>query len=122
MKRINVAMVSKTKRLSWDELVKVSAALNRQLKDHFKPVWNIPACVKPFSRVKEIPKSYWPLFIQDHGEAGFSSYHSTKNGKPFVVVIYSDEWTLGASHDLLEMLVDPYVRATVRAPSIVRGE
>lgn len=50
------------------------------------------------------------------------SFHSVKGKRPFVEVAYGENWTLGASHDLLEMLVDPMIDRTVTAPSVVPGD
>jgi hypothetical protein len=118
----DVALVSETRRLPFKEVTKVAAALNKQLQRDFLPVWNISAAITPFAHSKDIPADFWPLTVRDHIEpAGAWSLHSVQNGRPFVEVTYDTNWTLGASHDLLEMLVDPFVNRTMRARSVVPG-
>ena len=122
MKKINVALVSATARLKAAELAKVSMALNIQLQEHFAPLWHIDAKVRTFSSLAKVPEEYWPITVRDNiGEPNIMSYHSFSDKRPFVEVNYGKQWTLGASHDLLEMLVDPKVTRTVVAPSIVPG-
>ena len=123
MERIKIALVSETKRLSARELTRVAEALNIQLSDHFQPEWHIAAGVRPFRRSKDVPKDYWPITVRDNiGDEGMMSFHSIKGQRPFVEVTYGENWTLGASHDMLEMLVDPRVGRTVMAPSVVPGD
>ena len=122
MKDVKVALVSKTKRLTTTELNRVASALQRQLTTHFEPIWNIHASIRTFTGSAKVPEDYWPITVRDKIEAGMMSYHSLSGTRPFVEVSYGKYWTLGASHDLLEMLVDPKLNRTVIARSIVPGD
>ena len=122
MKKINVAIVSTSNRLKQTELTEVAAALNTQVQEHFGPLWNIRAEVHAFNSPKEVPPDYWPVTVRDSIGDGMMSYHALRGKQPFVEVAYGGYWTLGASHDLLEMLVDPKLNNIVEAPSIVPGQ
>jgi FRG domain-containing protein len=127
--RITVVLISKTKKISKAELRRVAAALDRQVKEHLGPAWNISAEVRPCFRPSDRPRNSWPVTVRDRlKEKGAVSYHDIRRGRPFAEVSYElttksgIAWSNSASHDLLEMLVDPRVDRTVRAPSIVRGQ
>jgi hypothetical protein len=127
MAMIKVALVAKTKAISAIELRRVAAALNRQLKEHFGPIWKIDAQVAAVSGV--VPEGHWPVTIRDRIEAPDTiSFHSVTKGRPFAEVSYGVakrahvNWTRSASHDLLEMLVDPKADRTVRGPAIAAGK
>ena len=129
MDRITVALISKTKKISKAELRRVAAALDRQVKEDFGPIWKISAEVKPCFKPSDIPRGNWPVTVRDRlKEAGTVSYHSVNRGRPFAEVSYGlatqsgIAWSNSASHDMLEMLVDPNVNRIVTAPSIVRGQ
>jgi hypothetical protein len=118
----NLALVSTTKRVTLKELSRVAEALNVQLAQHFRPEWNIEAQVIPFANSKKVPDNYWPITIRDKIAEGMWSYHSVSGNRPFVEVAYGKFWTLSASHDMMEMLVDPKLNRQVNAPSVVPGE
>jgi hypothetical protein len=43
----------------------------------------------------------------DIGLSGAAGVHLDDNGQPFALIEFSDSWSLTASHEMLEMLVDP---------------
>ena len=118
MQPIKVGLISHTKRLRADELKRVATALQKQVENDFAPLWKINATIEPFTAGEKVPKGYWPVNVRDRIEPeGAWSIHSVKDGCPFAEVTYGDQWTLGASHDLLEMLVDPKVNRRIKAES-----
>jgi hypothetical protein len=129
MAMIKVALVSQTRKISHVELRHVAAAFDRQVREHFTPLWHLNAQVKAFRKPGDVPTDHWPVTIRDQIEAeGAISYHSVNKGRPFVEVSYTlaeqyaSKWTFSASHDLLEMLVDPNANRTIKAPAIVPGK
>ena len=119
----HVALVSEESTISMSELMSVAAALEKQAVRDFEPIWKIPATVTAFSSLDELPLDYWPIIIKDDiGDPSAAGYHEDKNGEPFSLVQYSDGWTLTASHELLEMLADPFGRRTVAGPSPKQGQ
>jgi hypothetical protein len=48
--------------------------------------------------------------------------HEDKNGQPFALVQFSDDWPLTASHETLEMLADPFGNRVVAGKSPKPGQ
>lgn len=118
MLTLNLALVSEVPGHDPSELAKVSAALQRQAIRDFAPIWQQEgATVDTFPRLEDVPVGYWPMVIvQDvKGAAGF---HEDDNGQPFALIEISDSWSLTASHEMLEMLADPFGNRLVPGRSI----
>ena len=111
----HVALVSRTRRLDFGELMIVSAALQKQVLRDFLPAWGIVATVDAFERLEDAPTDYWQVTVEDfNGTGGFAGVHAAVNFQPFARVAFSNVWSLTASHEVLEMLADPF-RSTLRA-------
>jgi hypothetical protein len=109
MLTINVAVVSEVRRHPHSDIARVSAALQRQAIRDFRPIWNVEATVDWFPKLEDVPVGYWPILIQeDINTPGAAGIHLDKDGQPFALVAMSDSWSLTASHELLEMLADPF--------------
>ena len=66
-----------------------------------------------------MPVGHWPIVVQATIDvAGADGYHTDKNGQPMALVAYAPNWTLVASHELIEMLVDPFGTRIVPGPSL----
>lgn len=90
--------------LSPDRLHEVARALQTQVVRDFQPVWDESASVTVAS-ASQIPSGAWAIRIVDGSpELGV---HNDEHGHPFAVVRATSDWTITASHELLEMLVDP---------------
>lgn len=99
------------------ELGRVVRALARQVRDHFAPAWGIGVELEllPRARASRIRRDAWVLVILDDEEsAGADGWHDlSPHGQPMGKVLAKEaiadsrEWTSTASHELLEMLVDP---------------
>ena len=104
-----IALVCQSKKISFSELTKASAALQKQATKDLSPVWGVQATVDVFQDIRDIPLGYWPVIIMDQlDEPDAAGYHDDKNHQPYALVEYSDSWTLTCSHEICEMLVDPY--------------
>jgi hypothetical protein len=104
-----------------DHLREVAAALQTQVVRDLGPVWGVAGTVSAFAQIEDIHQGYVPLALTKadlpldrHG------FHFVMGGLPFAVVQYQDDgtWTLAASHELLEMLCDPFAQRAVLAPSL----
>ncbi len=119
--KVRIALVSETKELNSTNLSQVAAALQKQVSRDIQPIWNVDASIEVFGSAKTVPEGTWPVIVKkDVGTPGASSLHLDNDGKPFALVTYSsikDEWTLGVSHELLGMLVDPHGDRTIAGPS-----
>lgn len=115
----HVALVSRTRRLGFRDLAIVSAALQKQVLRDFLPAWGIVATVDAFERLEDAPTDYWQVTVEDfNGTGGFAGIHDAVNFQPFARVAFSNVWSLSASHEVLEMLTDPF-RSSLRAGASV---
>src|SRR5207244_478688 len=110
-----IALVSKTAEIGPTELARVAAALNTQLARDFAPVWNVDAAV-----TTERAKGAWPLIVTDDAPA--AGVHIDDQGRPTAIVGYADDWALAASHELLEMCVDPHGNRLITARAVKPGQ
>ena len=107
-----VALVSESSRISASDVARVSAALQKQASRDLVQFWNVKATVDAFPRLEDVPIGYWPIIVMDDiHTSGAEGVHEDKNGQPFALVTSSDQlagWSLTASHEMIEMLVDPF--------------
>lgn len=113
MSLIQVGLVDKTKGASLDPaLVKAAAdALNVQVVHDIPQFWDVQATVRYLTNPKHIPAGVWPVFLVDHLPPGEGGFHMDQHNQPYAKVIASknsEDWTIDASHEIVEMLVDPY--------------
>ena len=113
--KVNIALVDTTSQIGREELQRVADALQTQVSRDFASVWDMDATLHVFGKITELPVGFWPITIVDDIDVeGVNGYHWVDDeGKPFAKVQYrKDYWPLTASHELLEMLVNPYVKET----------
>ena len=89
------------------ELARVAAAIQRQVTRDFAPAWGIHATVDVFPLLESVPADYWPVVLTARHLGEDQGFHLTRHGQPFAVVEAVTGWSLTASHEILEMLVDP---------------
>src|SRR5260370_36671561 len=110
----HVALVSDAPSVSFNEVAVVSAALQKQATSAFGPLWDIDATVDGFDKLESIPVDYWPVILRgDINEPGAAGYHTDDNGQPFSLVQADPSWALTTSHEVLEMLADPFGSPTL---------
>jgi hypothetical protein len=91
------------------ELTRVASALSKQVNRDFRPIWGVEATVDAFLDLEDVPTDAWPVVIMRNVQ-GAAGFHDDENGQPFAVVEFGEEWSLTASHEVLEMLADPFGR------------
>jgi hypothetical protein len=101
-----VALVDETHSISNEELVTVAGALGEQVAVDFEKVWHVRANVIATTK----PGPYqWAIRLQEQLDApGALGYHTDKKHVPVSYVELTDGWPMTASHELLEMLSDPW--------------
>jgi hypothetical protein len=113
---INASTEASDQMIEW-----LVAALQKQVTRDFFPIWGINA------QLFFVPKSgapnpaHWQLVFLDNADvAGALGYHDLTLtglplGKVFIRTTELDDsaWSVTASHELMEMLVDPYVDSAV---------
>lgn len=118
-----IGLVSQSKHVSADALMRGSAALQKQVVRDFAPIWEMSATVDAFGKLKDVPLGYWPIIIQDNiHQSGAAGIHLDKGGQPYALVQYSPDWVLTASHEVLEMLADPFGSRLIAGKSPKAGQ
>src|ERR1700681_4300216 len=116
-----LALVSESQQIPDSDVLKVSAALQKQATRDLAPIWDVSATVDTFKTLEDVPQGYWPMLVMDDiGTPGAAGVHEDKNGQPFALITASsdlDTWALTASHEALEMLVDPFGNRLVEGDS-----
>lgn len=113
-----VALIDKTGAIDHAELSAVAAALGVQVARDLSRFWPVSATVQTLPADAGVPPGVWPVFIMPNLPDGEGGFHLTKTSQPYAKVAGGDGWTVAASHELLEMLVDPSGNMTHAAPAI----
>jgi hypothetical protein len=104
----NLALISEVDGHDPSDVSRVAAALQRQATRDLGPIWEVSATVDAFPRLEDVPVGYWPMFVRDDIEhEGAEGIHLDDQSQPYALITYSDSWSLTASHEMCEMLVDP---------------
>jgi hypothetical protein len=121
-----LALVSQSQQIPDSDVLKVSAALQKQATRDLAPIWDISATVDTFKALEDVPQGYWPMVVMDDIDvAGAAGIHEDKNGQPFALITASsdlDTWSLTASHEAFEMLVDPQGNRVVAGDSPIADQ
>jgi hypothetical protein len=112
-----IAIVRHTDALAPDELMDVSAAIQKQVTRDFAPIWGINATVDPFLSVERVPVGYTRVMIVDNTDRPMPGVHETQDGKPFALVTFREDWETLASHEILELLADPTLNRRIAGDS-----
>ena len=124
--RYSVAVVNQSESVSKSvtagALAALVSTLQTQVSRDFAPAWGVDADVRLVSD-NAAPPGWWQLVLLDDSDsAGALGYHDmTAEGLPLGKVfvrtdlMYGDKLSVTASHELLEMLADPYVSTTAQA-------
>jgi hypothetical protein len=110
MSVIQVGLVDKTEKLDAALLQATATALNIQVMRDFTQFWNVQATVRLLPDPNQIPVGVWPVFLVAKLPPGEGGVHLDKKNQPYALVIGtpdSNDWTIDASHETIEMLVDP---------------
>jgi len=116
----NIGLIADPNDVPPSQLSAVAAALQQQVTTDFGPLWNVQATVSPFATVGDMPIGYWPVVIQnqiDPNDPNREGYHTDNNNQPVAFVSFLANWTLAASHEILEILADPYGSSFAAGPS-----
>ncbi len=109
MNLYHIALTSESKHVGFADLVPVAAALQHQINRDVAPHWKAKALVSAFPNTQPLPPGVWPITIQDNiNEPGAAGFHSDENNQPYALIQYDSDWTVTASHELIEMVGDPW--------------
>lgn len=108
---IQVGLVDMTGKIAAELVQSAALALNLQVTRDLPQFWPVSATVTYLSNPKKIPAGVWPVQLVKSLPPGEGGFHTDKHKQPFSKVIASptdNTWTIDASHEILEMLVDPW--------------
>jgi hypothetical protein len=112
MAQIQIVIVDQTNTIDANLLHSAALALNSQVSRDLTQYWSgISASVSNAPHLSAVPHGAWPVFLVAHLPPGEGGYHLDKNKQLYAKVIASvadDTWTIDASYEIIEMLVDPF--------------
>jgi hypothetical protein len=110
MSIVQVGLVDSTGEISPELVQSVAAALNIQVTRDLPQFWAVQATVLYLPNAKKIPAGVWPVKLLKSLPPGEGGFHLDKHNQPYAEVIATpddDGWSVDASHETIEMLVDP---------------
>jgi hypothetical protein len=136
----HIALVSLTDDVPISDALQVAAAVQKQVTRDFGPMWGLSATVNPFADLVSVPADYLPVVIfgdpyelagrleisvgEEHAarlleqfrRGDLSGIHlNAFTRQPFALVAAGDGWEVAASHEILELVADPYGNRLVAA-------
>jgi hypothetical protein len=136
----NIAIVSLTDAVSTRSLLQATAAIQKQVTRDLMPIWGFQANVDAFTDLHSVPSDYHPVVLfREVGELrdrivsaigeesaarvvdAFESDNLTGihlnsfTRQPFALVEADGAWTVTLSHEILEMIVDPWGNQMIAA-------
>jgi hypothetical protein len=126
--RIHLSVMNESTVVDDDQVQTIAEALQEQVNRDFHPIWGMDCHLK-FVPKGETPEagSWWLVFLDDSDQAGALGYHDlTPDQHPLGKVFAKTDQKFGlqasvtASHELMEMLGDPYINLTALDPKTLR--
>jgi len=111
MSVIQIGLVDTTQQIKADLVQAAAVALNLQVTRDLPQFWPVTATVMYLPSADKVPVGVWPVQLVKTLPPDEGGFHSNKHKQPYSKVIASASdptWTIDASHEILEMLVDPY--------------
>jgi hypothetical protein len=117
-----LALVSESSSIDLAEVTRVSAALQKQASRDLSPIWEIDATVDGFQTLEDVPIGYWPMVVKDNIGYDAAGIHLDDGNQPYALISSGEDWSLTASHETLEMLVDPFGNRLIAGDSPMEGQ
>lgn len=111
MSVIQIGLVDLTGEIDVDLVHAAAIALNLQVTRDLPQFWPVSATVTYLPNRDKVPAGLWPVQLVKSLPPDEGGFHSNKHKQPYAKVIASKDdptWTIDVSHEVLEMLVDPY--------------
>jgi hypothetical protein len=111
-----IAVMNASTCLTDAQVEAVLPALQKQVTDDFRAYWDLNCTLVFSARNQQLALGWWQIAVLDNpDQAGVLGYHEmsaqgTPLGKVFAKLDISNgtSWTVTLSHELLEMLADPW--------------
>jgi hypothetical protein len=101
--------------LSDADIQKVIPALQKQVSNHLAPKWHVDATLAFLPKAQNPPAGSYRILIRDTSDfQNDPGYHTCDDSGPVANIFAKtaqdngQKWTVTFSHELLEMLVNPY--------------
>lgn len=122
MQNPTIAVINESTAVSDSDVQDLIQALQSQVDTDFAPIWHVGCTLVYQAKGQPTQPGVWQLIILDNSDqAGALGYHeTTATGDPLGKVFagedlkYGTSWTVTASHELLEMLGDPWINLTAQ--------
>jgi hypothetical protein len=114
----HLALVSESSSVALPEVTRVSAALQQQVTRDLTQFWDMQATVDAFSTLEDVPPGYWPVVVRDDIGQDAAGVHCDDTGQPMALITADLDWSITASHEALEMLVDPFGNQRIAGQSV----
>jgi hypothetical protein len=136
----HVAIVSLTREVPMRNVLQAAAAVQKQITRDFTPFWGLTATVDTFEDLESVPSDYHHVvlfadpdeltaeleprvgerysaeLIDDFERDQLSGLHlNTFTRQPFALVQASDAWSVTLSHEIIEMIIDPFGNRLIAA-------
>jgi hypothetical protein len=110
MLQVKLGLLDTTNTIPVGTMAAAAAALNVQVTRDLPQFWDVNATVEYLTTKERIPQGVWPLQLVSKRVGSVHGFHQTKNHQPYAKVEITpgyNDWTVVASHEAIEMLVDP---------------
>lgn len=116
----HVAVISESENLSSSDVARATAAVQKQVTNDFGPVWGVTATVDAFPTLDDMPHGCWPVVVRDDIGINVPGVHLSDGGeKAFALVLFTgSRWTMTLSHEVLDLLADPFGKTFLTGPSV----
>jgi hypothetical protein len=112
-----IAITNASTCLSDAQVEAVLPALQKQVTDEFQAYWDLDCTLSFLSKDQPLTQGWWQIVVMDNpDQAGALGYHElTSQGAPLgktfaqLDLDSGSSWTATLSHELLEMLADPWI-------------
>src|SRR3954465_7886358 len=112
-----IAIINASTCLSDAQVEAVLPALQKQVSDDFQAYWELDCTLSFLPHDQPLANGWWQIAVLDNpDQAGALGYHElTSQGAPLGKIFAKldldtgSSWTATLSHELLEMLADPWI-------------
>lgn len=123
---VTVCFWANTNKINEAEFKSAVKAIERQVKEQVSAFWNtteyygLKADFVIAHNLSQVPYGSWLVVIQDTLQFDVYGYHyltetdtkqSPKN-TPYALIRYDENWSLVLSHEVVEMLINPFLNAS----------
>ena len=107
MAPVTVGLMNQSSAIANEEIARVAAALDIQVKRDLFPLWNVTADIITIPADRPVPRGVSPIIVVDETPENFAGQHRITQDIPWAIVSTKRDWALAASHECLELLIDP---------------